>query len=82
MTWRSTIKNKAREYIPRHYLLSSHQTPEENMTNANELIRGATFVRDGVDDDVCPDTTCNYRLILFAGYHKEHGIPGPCWPRY
>ena len=54
MTWRSTIKNKAREYVLQHYHLGPHQSPEENLANANKLICGAAFIRDGVDDDVCP----------------------------
>jgi len=59
MTWRSTLKNKAREYVLQHYPLGGDRMPGENLANADELIRGATFVRDGVDDNVCSDTACN-----------------------
>ena len=54
MTWRSTIKAKAREYVTRHYSLGSNRSCEENLANAQELIRGAMFVRDGVEPDVRP----------------------------
>ncbi|KAI6009978.1 hypothetical protein BKA83DRAFT_4133075 [Pisolithus microcarpus] len=43
MTWRSTLKAKAREYVVRHYLLGGNQPAEENLANAQELIRGAKF---------------------------------------
>ena len=58
MTWRSTIKAKAREYVMRHYPLGGNRSCEENMANAQELIRGAMFVRDGVEADVRPPTFC------------------------
>ena len=54
MMWQSTVKNKAHEHVLWHYPLSARQSPEENIANANELICGTTFVRDGVADDVCP----------------------------
>ena len=56
MTWQSTIKAKAREYVTQFYPLGSGRSPEENLANAQELVHGAMFVRDGVDDSVCPPT--------------------------
>ena len=56
MTWRSTVKAKAREYVTRFYPLGSSRSAEENLENAQKLVCGAMFVRDGVDDSVCPPT--------------------------
>ena len=53
MTWQSTLKSKAREYIIRHYPLGSNRQAEENLGNVQELIRGMMFVRDGIEEDVC-----------------------------
>ncbi|KIK14955.1 hypothetical protein PISMIDRAFT_16875 [Pisolithus microcarpus 441] len=63
MTWRSTLKAKAREYVVQHYLLGSNQPAEENLANAQELIQGAKFVRDGVEDG----TTRNMASPALAG---------------
>lgn len=56
MSWRSTLKAKAREYVIRHYPLGGPRTAEENLVSAEELIRGAKFVRDGIREDVCVDS--------------------------
>lgn len=53
MTWRSTLKSKARELVPRFYSLGGDQPPEVNKVNAEALIRGSFFTRNGVDDEVC-----------------------------
>ncbi|KIK20321.1 hypothetical protein PISMIDRAFT_105988 [Pisolithus microcarpus 441] len=63
MTWRLTLKAKAREYVVQHYLLGSNRPAEENLANAQELIRGAKFVRDGVEDG----TTRNMASPALAG---------------
>lgn len=52
MSWRSTLKAKARDYVVRYYPLGGPRTPEENLASAEELLRGAQFVRDGVAEDV------------------------------
>ena len=56
MTWRSTLKSKAREYVVRDYPLGSNQPAEQNLANAQKLIQGAMFVRDGFEEDVCSPT--------------------------
>lgn len=52
MTWRSTIKAKARQVVPRFYDIGPHRPAEENQIEAEELINEALFLRDGVDDEV------------------------------
>ena len=52
MTWRSTIKAKACEVLPRLYDIGVHHTEAENQSQAQALIKGAVFLRDGVDDEV------------------------------
>ena len=56
MTWRSTLKSKAREYVVRHYPLGSNQPTEQNLANVQKLIQGAMFVRDSFEEDVCSPT--------------------------
>ncbi|KAI5985592.1 hypothetical protein EDD15DRAFT_2373938 [Pisolithus albus] len=63
MTWRSTLKAKARKYVVWHYPLGGNRPAEENLANAQELIRGAKFVRDGVEDG----TTRNMASPALAG---------------
>ena len=53
MMWQSTLKLKACEYVVQHYPLGSDRQAEENLGNAQELIRGAMFVRDGIEEDIC-----------------------------
>ena len=53
MTWRSTIKAKAREVLPQFHDIGAHHTQMENQSQAQALIKGATFLRDGVDNEVC-----------------------------
>jgi len=75
MTWRSTLKAKAREYVMHHYLLGSHQSSEDKLANARELVHGAMFVRDGVDEDVCPYLfALDCTALYFTGYNEEHGV--------
>ena len=75
MTWQSTLKAKACKYIVRHYSLGGHQSAEENLTNARELIYDANFVRDGFDQVV---GSClfpsRFTEIYFTGYDEEHGL--------
>ncbi|KIK22800.1 hypothetical protein PISMIDRAFT_11368 [Pisolithus microcarpus 441] len=63
MTWRSTLKAKACEYVVWHYLLGGNRLAEENLANAQELIWGVKFVRDGVEDG----TTRNMASPALAG---------------
>ncbi|KAI5994391.1 hypothetical protein EDD15DRAFT_2366477 [Pisolithus albus] len=51
MTWRSTIKAKAREVLPRFYDVGAHCTEAENQSQSQALIKGAMFLRDGVDNE-------------------------------
>ncbi|KIM63483.1 hypothetical protein SCLCIDRAFT_117031 [Scleroderma citrinum Foug A] len=73
MTWRSTIKAKAHEYIVRHYPLGSTKSCEENLANAQELICGAKFLRDGVEPD---GTTKNMASPALAGLILEFFYTG------
>lgn len=52
MTWRSTIKSKAREVTPRFYDLGPDCNAEDNKLLAQRLINEAAFLRNGVDDEV------------------------------
>ena len=72
MTWWSTIKAKAREYITQHYSLGSNRSCEENLANAQELIHGAMFVRDGVEPDVRPPAfSITLKCNLFCRVPQE-----------
>ena len=53
MTWWSTVKAKAHEVLPRFYNIRAHHTEMDNQAQAQALIKGAAFLRDGVDDEVC-----------------------------
>ena len=53
MTWRSTVKAKAHEILPRFYNIGVHHTEADNQLEAQVLIKGVAFLRDGVDDQVC-----------------------------
>ncbi|KAI6118334.1 hypothetical protein F5141DRAFT_1061938 [Pisolithus sp. B1] len=52
MTWQLTLQAKAHKYIMQHYPLGSNQPVEDNLANAQELIQGAQFVRDGIEEDI------------------------------
>ena len=81
MTWRSTLKAKARKYVVRHYSLGGHQPAEDNLTKAQELVRGTMFVQDGIDEDVCPYSLASYCTeSYFTGYDEEHGVSSTGWP--
>ncbi|KIM54419.1 hypothetical protein SCLCIDRAFT_136915 [Scleroderma citrinum Foug A] len=58
----------------RHYPLGSNRSCEENLANAQELIRGATFVRDGVESN---GTTRNMASPALAGLVLEFFYTGP-----
>jgi len=83
MTWWSTLKAKACKYVVHHYSLGSHQSTEVNLTNAQELVHGVMFIRDGVEEHVC---SCLFALhcteLYFTGHNKEHGISSTGWPDY
>ena len=63
MTWRSTVKAKAREWVVWHYPLGGHQSAKENLANMQELVRSAMFVRDGTGEDICP-LRCYFQLMF------------------
>lgn len=52
MSWRSTIKGKARDVVTQPYDIGKHRTEEENQRKAVALIKGVRFLRDSVDDEV------------------------------
>jgi hypothetical protein len=52
MTWRSTIKAKAREVITRFYDIGPQCNARDNQSQSQALIKEATFLRNGVDDEV------------------------------
>ena len=62
MTWRSTLKSKAREHIVRYYDLGGHQSPEETLADAQALVHGSAFLRDGVAADVCSFCFCYFNI--------------------
>ncbi|KIM54994.1 hypothetical protein SCLCIDRAFT_86556, partial [Scleroderma citrinum Foug A] len=70
MTWRSTLKVKAHEYVLRHYPLGGQRSAEENLLNAQALIRGAMFVRDG-------GTTQNMASPALTGLVVDFFCTGP-----
>ena len=71
MSWQSTLKAKAHEYVTHHYLLGSQLSAEQNLHNAQELVCGTMFVRDGVNEDVCP--------YLFISHDTEYILQGTTW---
>ncbi|KAI5984137.1 hypothetical protein EDD15DRAFT_2375503 [Pisolithus albus] len=74
MTWWSTLKAKARKYVMRHYWLGGDRLAKENLANAQELIRGAKFVRDGTKED---GTTRNMASPALAGLILDFFHTGP-----
>ena len=52
MTWHSILKSKARNIVPHFYKLGNQFSVEENLAIAQDLIKGSSFVRDGVDEEV------------------------------
>ncbi|KAF9230678.1 hypothetical protein BU15DRAFT_83326 [Melanogaster broomeanus] len=51
MMWHSTLKGKAHEVVTQLYNIGKHHTAAENQAEAETLIKGAVFLRDGVDDE-------------------------------
>ncbi|KAG9317726.1 hypothetical protein JVU11DRAFT_1943 [Chiua virens] len=51
MMWHSTLKNKAREIVPRFYSLGEDHPAAENKAQAQALVRGSTFTFNGVDEE-------------------------------
>lgn len=70
MTWCSTLKAKVHELVPCFYTLGEYQSPETNKANANVLIQGSAFMRDGVDDEVCRLGMKSLLLTRVAGIHQ------------
>ncbi|KAI6018529.1 hypothetical protein PISMIDRAFT_9612 [Pisolithus microcarpus 441] len=54
----------AQEYVMWHHLLGSNRLVEENLANAQELIQGMQFMRDGVEED---GTTWNMASPALVG---------------
>jgi len=52
MTWRSTLKSKAHDIVPRFYNLGNQFSAKDNLATAQDVIRGSMFMWDGVDDEV------------------------------
>ena len=52
MTWRSMSKLKAHNVVPHFYKLGNQFTAEENLAIAQDLIKGSSFIWDGVDEEV------------------------------
>ncbi|KAI6096001.1 hypothetical protein F5141DRAFT_1221206 [Pisolithus sp. B1] len=50
MMWHSIIKGKAHKILTRFYNIGKHRSNVENQLEAQLLIKGAVFLRDGVDD--------------------------------
>ena len=72
MTWRSIIKGKAHDMVTRLYNIGKHRTTAENQAEAEALIKGAVFLRNGIDNEVCsPLFVCLYSNS--SGFHKQHG---------
>ena len=83
MTWWSTLKAKAREWVVRHYPLGGCQSAEENLASVQELVCRAMFVRDGIEEDVCPPHFASFLSdIYFTGHDKKHGSSTSGWPHH
>ncbi|KIM54395.1 hypothetical protein SCLCIDRAFT_137040 [Scleroderma citrinum Foug A] len=74
MTWRSTLKSKARDTVPRFYKLGNQFSSEENLAIAQDLIKGSLFVRDGVDEE---GSTNNFAAPALAAVVIEFFYTGP-----
>ena len=76
MTWHSTLKSKARDVVPHFYKLGNQFAAEENLAVAQDLIKGSSFVRDGVDEEVSqPNNNMRANLVVI-GIHEQ--LRGPC----
>ncbi|KAI5982138.1 hypothetical protein EDC04DRAFT_2616905 [Pisolithus marmoratus] len=51
MMWQSMIKVKAHEVLPQFYDVRAHCTEAENQLQSQALIKGAMFLRDGIDSE-------------------------------
>ncbi|KAI6161201.1 hypothetical protein EDD17DRAFT_1509416 [Pisolithus thermaeus] len=51
MMWQLMIKAKACEVLPQFYDVGAHCTEAENQLQSQTLIKGAMFLRDGVDNE-------------------------------
>ena len=75
MTWRSTLKSKACDVVPRFYKLGNQFAAEENLAVAQDLIKGSSFIRDGVDEEVSqPNNNMRANLVV-TGIHEQ--LSGP-----
>lgn len=76
MSWRSTLKSKAREIVPRFYELGDDLPAAENKALAQTLIRGSTFTFHGVDEEVRPEHFFSLLLTYVAGIDEQYGGSG------
>ncbi|KAI6027297.1 hypothetical protein BKA83DRAFT_4123369 [Pisolithus microcarpus] len=66
MTWRSTIKVKAHEVLPQFYNVGAHCTEVENQLQSQALIKGAMFLRDGVDNEGSTNNMVHPALVALV----------------
>ena len=52
MTWCSKLKSKAHDIVPHFYKLGNQFSSDENLAIAQDLIRGSSFMQDGVNEEV------------------------------
>ena len=76
MTWHSTLKLKAHDVVPHFYKLGNQFTAEENLAVAQDLIKGSSFVWDGVDEEVSQPNNNMHANLVVTGIHKQ--LHGPC----
>ena len=75
MTWRSMLKSKACDVVPRFYKLGNQFAAEENLAVTQDLIKGSSFVQDGVDEEVSqPNNNMRANLVV-TGIHEQ--LRGP-----
>ncbi|KAG9318970.1 hypothetical protein JVU11DRAFT_1086 [Chiua virens] len=69
MTWRSTIKSKACEIVPQFYDVGSTHDVVHNQLQASMLIKGAEFLRNGIDDKGSTNNMAHLALAaLITGF--------------
>ncbi|KIM64571.1 hypothetical protein SCLCIDRAFT_23310 [Scleroderma citrinum Foug A] len=74
MMWRLILKSKARDIVLRFYKLGNQFSVEENLAIAQDLIKGSSFVRDGVDKE---GSTNNFAAPALAALVVEFFYTGP-----
>ena len=71
MTWRSMLKSKACDVVPHFYKLDNQFAAEENLAVAQDLIKGSSFVWDGVDEEVSQPNNNMHANLVVTGIHKQ-----------